>query len=62
VCYAHQGILCRTCVDECPLEGEAIRQDADLRPIVTDRCVGCGVCEHVCPAPAVAIRVDARRT
>jgi MauM/NapG family ferredoxin protein len=58
-CFAHQGVLCRTCVDECPLEGEAIRQDAALRPIVTERCVGCGVCEARCPAPEVAIRVVA---
>lgn len=56
-CYAFQGILCRTCLDECPLEGEAIVQDAELRPAVTERCVGCGICEARCPAPEVAIRV-----
>jgi NAD-dependent dihydropyrimidine dehydrogenase PreA subunit len=56
-CFAHAGVLCRTCVDECPFEGEAIRQDAELRPVVTERCVGCGLCEARCPAPDVAIRV-----
>ncbi len=56
-CYAFQGILCRTCLDACPLQGEAIRQDGALRPVVTDRCVGCGLCERRCPAPQVAIRV-----
>ena len=56
-CYAFQGILCRTCVDECPLEGEAITQDAELRPVVTERCVGCGICEARCPSPEVAIRI-----
>ena len=56
-CYAVQGILCRTCVDECPLEGEAIRQDADLAPVVTDLCTGCGLCEKKCPAEGSAIRV-----
>jgi Pyruvate/2-oxoacid:ferredoxin oxidoreductase delta subunit len=56
-CYAHHGILCRTCVDECPLGEEAIRQDSELRPVVTERCVGCGVCEARCPSPEVAIRV-----
>ncbi len=59
-CFAHQGILCRTCVDECPLEGEAIYQNGELKPVVTDRCVGCGVCEKVCPAPEVAIVVRPR--
>jgi formate hydrogenlyase subunit 6/NADH:ubiquinone oxidoreductase subunit I len=56
-CFSFQGILCRTCVDECPLQGEAIRIDVDYRPIVTDRCVGCGVCEHRCPADGAAIQV-----
>ena len=45
------------CVDDCPLEERAIRQDGELRPIVTGHCVGCGICERVCPAPDAAIRV-----
>jgi MauM/NapG family ferredoxin protein len=56
-CYAFQGVLCRTCLDACPLHGEAIRQDVELRPVVTDRCVGCGICERLCPASGSAIRV-----
>lgn len=60
-CFAHLGVVCRTCLDACPLQGEAIRQDAELRPEVTDRCAGCGLCEHRCPAPDPAIVVEARR-
>ena len=59
-CYAFQGILCRTCLDACPFQGEAIRQDGELRPVVTDRCVGCGLCEERCPAPGSAIAVVPR--
>ena len=59
-CFAVQGILCRTCLDACPLQGEAIRQDRDLRPVITDRCVGCGVCERFCPAPTPAVVVVPR--
>jgi MauM/NapG family ferredoxin protein len=56
-CYAHAGVLCRTCIDECPLQGEAIVQDGELRPRPTERCVGCGLCEARCPAPGPAIVV-----
>lgn len=59
-CYAFQGILCRTCVDECPLPDEAIFQDSMLLPRVTDKCVGCGICERVCPAHEAAIVIRPR--
>ena len=32
------------------------------RPVVTDGCVGCGVCEMVCPVEPTAIVVDVDRT
>ncbi|MBT4501281.1 MAG: 4Fe-4S binding protein, partial [Gemmatimonadetes bacterium] len=37
--------------------GDAIYQDSQLRPVVTDACVGCGICERVCPAESAAIHI-----
>jgi ferredoxin-type protein NapG len=60
--------LCDLCVRECPIEG-AIRlvpmsdDSADRRrtPDVTEKCVGCGMCEMICPTEPAAIVVDARK-
>ncbi|MDY0011881.1 MAG: 4Fe-4S dicluster domain-containing protein [Rhodocyclaceae bacterium] len=60
--------LCDLCVTECPIEG-AIRMEplggegpARARPVVLEQCIGCGVCEMICPAEPAAIVVDARQT
>lgn len=57
--------LCDLCVRECPIEGaialEPVSSDpADPRrtPIVKKSCVGCGVCEMMCPAEPAAIVID----
>ncbi len=50
-CLAWQGTLCRSCFDDCPIFDEAIKMDDKLQPVVVkDKCIGCGVCENVCPA------------
>ena len=48
---------CTACVRKCPVQ--AIHLAAGI-PVVDDvKCVGCGACEHVCPArPLPAICVD----
>jgi len=57
-CYPFFDILCRACVDACPFQGEAIYQDAQLRPVVDPKhCVGCGLCVPVCPTEPESIRV-----
>ncbi len=56
--------LCDLCVRECPIEGaislEPLSADGDGRfiPTITDKCVGCGTCEMMCPVDPVAIVID----
>lgn len=57
-CLAWQDTLCRSCYDDCPVFNEALTMDAMLRPVVNEkRCVGCGICENVCPADPAAILI-----
>lgn len=59
--------LCDLCVRECPIEG-AIRlvpmstDPADPRrtPEIAQSCVGCGMCEMICPTEPAAIVIDSR--
>lgn len=59
--------LCDLCVRECPLKN-AIElrpiKGADgvtrMTPVVLEPCVGCGVCEMVCPVERTAIAVEAQ--
>jgi ferredoxin-type protein NapG len=61
--------LCDLCVRECPVK-DAIElrpvKGADGRermtPVVLEPCVGCGVCEMICPTEPAAIVVDAQAT
>ncbi|GAB4416805.1 MAG: hypothetical protein OHK0032_12830 [Thermodesulfovibrionales bacterium] len=57
-CLAWQGTLCRSCYQSCPIFDEAIKMDNELRPVVDEKkCVGCGICENVCPVEPAAIIV-----
>lgn len=60
---------CDVCVRECPIQGalsieEQPGPDGSMRatPVVHEACVGCGVCEMLCPTEPAAIVVDARAT
>jgi MauM/NapG family ferredoxin protein len=60
-CLPWQGTLCRSCYENCPIFNEAIIMDEQLRPVVDQKkCVGCGICENVCPVDPAAIIVKAK--
>jgi ferredoxin len=48
-------LMCWTCYERCPLRGTAMVLENGYRPAVTQACVGCGVCEYVCPIRAITV-------
>jgi ferredoxin-type protein NapG len=54
--------ICGACVVVCPLGEKAIGFDfANIyRPVVTKKCVGCGLCVEVCPHPSLPIKIVER--
>ena len=61
--------ICDLCVRECPIDGAIslapVSDDpSDKRrtPVVHQSCVGCGMCEMICPAEPAAITLDSRAT
>lgn len=50
------GVMCWTCYERCPLKGTAIvLGSGGYIPEVRPECVGCGVCEYVCPVRAITV-------
>jgi MauM/NapG family ferredoxin protein len=63
VCLPWQGVICRACWHACPFPNRAITFDPRGRAVVVeDACVGCGLCEYVCPTEHPAIRVRSHAT
>jgi len=56
--------LCDLCVCECPIEKAiSLRPDdeGNLIPVIHEACVGCGVCEMICPVEPSVIVIDERK-
>lgn len=66
--HPYEREVCNLCVTECPIK-DAIRLEEFVgpdgskrhRPVVLEQCVGCGVCEMICPVEPAAIVIDERR-
>ncbi len=67
--YTYDLPLCDLCVRECPIQN-AIKmaplsddpKDRRRTPQVLEACVGCGMCEMICPTDPAAIVIDVRAT
>ena len=57
LCTAGQG--CHACVSKCPTDALSMDFDAQRLVVTAERCVGCGMCEHICRTvnDHIAIRV-----
>lgn len=53
-CLNRLSTLCSVCVEHCPVPG-AIDFVGDVPEVNESLCTGCGICQHVCPAPQNAI-------
>lgn len=58
-CLAWQGMLCDSCVTNCPFPGDAISMDSLSGPVINkESCTGCGICAFECVAKPSAIRIE----
>ncbi len=58
-CLRSRGEDCTLCIERCPIGRAAIGLDEAGRVDVRSAgCVGCGVCQHLCPATPKAITID----
>jgi ferredoxin-type protein NapG len=47
-CIAFRDVECGVCVRVCPAGEEALRLDANGRPVIGPACTGCGACINGC--------------
>jgi ferredoxin-type protein NapG len=56
-CIRTHGEECRACVERCPMGTAAIDVVDNRIEINPDGCVGCGMCQQVCPTGPKSIQV-----
>jgi ferredoxin len=56
-----KGTVCATCNEHCPTKAVQMvpyKKDLNIPQVNEKTCIGCGACEHVCPARPKAIYVQ----
>ena len=60
--------ICDLCVRECPIKDaiklEPMSDDPDdkrMTPVILEKCVGCGMCEMICPADPPSLEIVPRK-
>jgi MauM/NapG family ferredoxin protein len=53
-CLNRLSSTCNACIEHCPVPG-ALAFAGDVPAVNESLCTGCGICQHVCPAPQNAI-------
>ncbi|MCD4655450.1 4Fe-4S dicluster domain-containing protein, partial [bacterium] len=66
-CLPYRGVNCMVCEEHCPISDKAIRfneeeitdsagrvKNLKIPYVVAGMCIGCGICENVCPLPGSA--------
>src|SRR3989338_3479746 len=48
ICNSYNRYSCGVCIRACPFTEVALKTEMWERPVVTDKCVGCGLCEQAC--------------